>query len=132
MIEGRPIVDTGSHSETRNPVSRMMRYVARVITTFAVAIVRGIVHSVWHLAYVLLCLFRPITYLFLPAAFIMLLLSVAAFVKPEASPAMPAWAILLMAIGFGVFSVAYAAFVDWIRPPGTMDPAVRFRHPDWR
>jgi uncharacterized membrane protein (DUF106 family) len=56
-----------------------------------------------------------------------LLLAFAAFVKPEASPAMPAWAMLLMAIGFGAFSIAYAAFVDWIRPPGAVDPADRFR-----
>lgn len=131
MIEERPIVDTGSHSEKRNPLSRMVRYVALVTTTLVVGLVCGIVHSIWHLAYVLLCLFRPIIYLFLPAAVIMLLLSVVAFVKPEASPALPAWAILLMAVGFGVFSVAYAAFVDWIRPPGTVDPADRFRRPDW-
>ena len=132
MIEERPIVDIGLHSEKRNLLLRMVRYVARVTTTLAFGIVRGIVHSVWHLAYFLLCLFRPITYLFLPAAAIVLLLSVVAFVKPEASPATPAWAMLLMAIGLGVFSVAYAAFVDWIRPPGTVDPADRFRRPDWR
>ena len=132
MTEERSIIDKTTQSDNRNLLSRLLRYLTRVITTLAAGAVRGLAHGVWHLAYFLLCQFRPITYLVLPAAAVMLLLSVAAFVKPEASPAMPAWAILLMAIGFGVFSIAYIAFVDWIRPPGADDPAERYRRPDWR
>jgi len=130
VAKERSIVNSHARPEKLNPLFRMMRYVARMITTLAAGLARGIMHSVWHLAYFLLCLFRPITYLFLPAAVITLLLAVAAFVKPETSPAMPAWAMLLMAIGFGAFSIAYAAFVDRIRPPGAVDPADRFRRPN--
>ncbi len=132
MTEEQSIVDSHARTEKRNLLSRLLRYLARVITALAIGVVRGIVHCVWHLAYFLLCLFRPITYLFLPAAFVILLLSFAAFVKPDASPGMPAWAMLLMAIGFGAFSIGYTALVDWIRPPGTEDPAERYRRPDWR
>ena len=110
----------------------MVRYLARVMIALVAGAVHGFAYGVWHLAYFLLCLFRPITYLFLPAAVIILLLSIAAFVKPEASPAMPSWAMLLMGIGFAAFSFAYSAFVDWIRPPGAEDPAERYRRPDWR
>lgn len=130
MTEERSIIDKTTPRQKGNLLSRPLRYFARVIIALAAGAVSGIAHCTWHLAYFLLCLFRPITYLFLPAAFVILLLSFAAFVKPEASPAMPYWAMLLMAIGFGAFSIAYAAFVDWIRPPGTVDPADRFRRPD--
>jgi len=132
VAKERSVVGSHARPEMLSTLFRMVRYVARVITTLAAGAARGIMHSVWHLAYFVLCLFRPITYLFLPAAVITLLLAVAASVKPETSPAMPAWAMLLMAIGFGAFSIAYAAFVDWIRPPGAVDPADRFRRPDWR
>ncbi|WP_313195221.1 hypothetical protein [Shinella zoogloeoides] len=130
MAKERSIVGVHEESEKRSPVFRVARYFARVTATLAAGIVRGIIHGVWHLAYFLLCLFRPITYLFLPAAVITLLLAVAAFVKPETSPRMPAWAMLLMSIGFGAFSIAYAAFVDCVRPPGAVDPADRFRRPN--
>lgn len=132
MTEEQSIIDKKAQPERRSLLSRLPQSFARVIIALAVGAPRGIAHCVWHLAYFLLCLFRPITYLFLPAAFVILLLSFAAFVKPEASPGMPAWAMLLMAIGFGAFSIAYTAFVDWIRPPGAEGPAERYRRPDWR
>ncbi len=130
MAEEETIVDPHARPTKWNPLFRVARYAARVITLFAAGTIRGIIHSVWHLAYFLLCLFRPITYLFLPAGVITLLLAFAAFVKPETSPAMPSWAMLLMAIGFGVFSIVYAAFVDWIRPPGAVNPADQFGRRD--
>ena len=132
MTAEQSIIDKTAQPKKRNLLSRLLRYLTRVITTLAAGAVRGIAQCVWHLAYFLLCLFRPIIYLFLPAAFVILLLSFATFVKPEASPGMPAWAMLLMAIGFGAFSIGYTALVDWIRPPGTEDPAERYRRPDWR
>lgn len=132
MTEEQSIIDKTIQPEKLSLLSGLPRSFARVIIALAAGAVRGIAHCVWHLAYFLLCIFRPITYLFLPAAFVILLLSFAAFVKPEASPGMPAWAMLLMAIGFAVLSIGYTAFVDWIRPPGTEDPADRFRRPDWR
>ena len=132
MTAEQSIIDKTAQPKKRNLLSRLLRYLTRVITTLAAGAVRGIAQCVWHLAYFLLCLFRPIIYLFLPAAFVILLLSFATFVKPEASPGMPAWAMLLMAIGFGAFSIGYTVFVDWIRPSGTEDSAERFRRPDWR
>ncbi len=130
MTEEQSIIDNTTQPEKRNLLSQLLRYLARVIIALAAGAVSGIAHCIWHLAYFLLCLLRPIPYLFLPAAVITLLLAVAAFVKPQTSPATPAWAMLLMAIGFGAFSIAYAAFVDWIRPPGAVDPADRFRRPN--
>jgi hypothetical protein len=126
VAEEQSAVNLHAQPKKRSPLFRVVRYVGRVMSALAAGVARGIIHSVWHLAYFLLCLFRPITYLFFPAAVITLLLAFAAFVKPETSPAMPAWAMLLMAIGFVAFSIAYAAFVDWIRPPGAEDPADRF------
>ncbi|TFE92448.1 hypothetical protein B5M44_26255 [Shinella sumterensis] len=60
------------------------------------------------------------------------LIAFVAFVKPEVANGMPFWGFLLMAVGFIGIPVGYSRFVDWIAPPGTEDPAIRYQRPDWR
>jgi hypothetical protein len=104
----------------------------RALAAVVVGIIRGVLHGIWHLAYFLLCLLRPVINVMMLGCLIMPLVAFVAFVKPEAANGMPFWVFLLMAAGFVGVSMGYSKFVDWIAPPGTEDPAVRYRRPDWR
>lgn len=123
-MHGRP--------DKRNPLSRLLRHVARAVAALTIGIVRGILLSVWHLAYFLLCLFRPVVNVLMLGGVIMPLVAFVAFVKPEAANGMPFWVFLLMAAGFVGISMGYSKFVNWIAPSGAEDPAARYRRPDWR
>ncbi|MDC7259532.1 MULTISPECIES: hypothetical protein [unclassified Shinella] len=123
-MNGRP--------DKRNPLSRLLRHVARAVAALATGIVRGILLSVWHFVYFLLCLFRPVVNVLMLGGVIMPLVAFVAFVKPEAANGMPFWVFLLMAAGFVGISMGYSKFVDLIAPSGTEDPADRYRRPDWR
>ena len=132
MIEERAIVDTNGQFEKRNPLSRLIRHIARALAALVVGILGTILHGIWHLAYSLLCLFRPVVNVLMLGGLIMPLVAFVAFVKPEAANGTPFWVFLLMAAGFVGISMGYSKFVDWIAPPGTEDPAARYRRPDWR
>ncbi|WPE24318.1 hypothetical protein [Shinella zoogloeoides] len=131
-IEERSIARTNAHPEVRSPLSRMVRYVARVTTALAAGAVRGVLHGIWHLAYFLLCLLRPVVNVMMLGGLIMPLVAFVAFVKPEAANGMPFWDFLLMAAGFVGVSMGYSKFADWIASPGTEDPAARYGRSDWR
>ena len=128
MSEDQAIVEVNGRPDKRNPLFRLIRHVASALA----ALVVGILHTVWHFAYFLLCLFRPVVNVLMLGCFIMPLVAFVAFVKPEAANGMPFWVFLLMAAGFAGVSMGYSKLVDWIAPPGTEDPATRYRRPDWR
>ena len=132
VIEERAIVDMNGRPERRNQLVRLLRYIARALAAVVARAVRGVLHGIWHLAYFLLCLLRPVVNVMMLGGLIMPLVAFVAFVKPEAANGMPFWAFLLMAAGFVGVSMGYSKFVDWIAPPGTEDPAARYRRPDWR
>lgn len=132
MIEDRATNNTYTQSEKRHPLSPMLRYVARVTTALAVGMVHGLLHGIWRFAHFLLCMFRPVVNVLMIGGVITVPISFAAYVKPESANGMPFWVFLLMAIGFVGVSMGYSKFVDWIAPPGTEDPASRYRRPDWR
>lgn len=89
-------------------------------------------YAVWHLAFFVLCMFRPVIDMFVPASAVTLLISVAAFAKPETANGMPFWAFILMAVGFTGFALIYAKFIGWFAPPGLNDHFERYRRSDWR
>jgi hypothetical protein len=132
MIEQRAIADSRGRPKRRNPLIRLARLIARALGATVVATARGVLHGIWHLAYFLLCLLRPVIDVLMLGGFIMPLVAFVAFVKPEAANGMPFWVFLLMAAGFVGFSMGYSKFVHWIAPPGADDPAARYRSPDWR
>jgi hypothetical protein len=132
MSGDQAIVEVSGRPDKRNPLFRLLRHVARAVAALATGIVRGILHTVWHFAYFLLCLFRPVVNVLMLGGFIMPLVAFVAFVKPEAANGMSVWVFLLMAAGFVGISMGYSKFVDWIAPSGTEDPAARYRRPDWR
>ena len=117
MIEERPIVDMNGRPENRNPFFRLLRYVARALVALVAGTVRAVLHCIWHLAYFLLCLLRPVVDVLMLGGVIMPLVAFVAFVKPEAANGIPFWVFLLMAVGFVGVSMSYSKFIDWIAPP---------------
>ena len=117
VIEEQAIVDVNGRTEERNPLFRLMRYVARVFVALPVAVARGIFFCAWCLAYSALSLLRPVVNVLMLGGLIMPLVAFVAFVKPEAANGIPFWDFLLMAAGFVGVSLAYSMFVDWIEPP---------------
>lgn len=132
MIENQSIISAGQQPDERNPLSRMLRHVTRVITMVAIGVVLGVFYCAWHLAFFLLCMFRPVVNVLMLGGVIMLPISFAAFVKPEAANGMPFWVFLLIAVGFIGFAFGYSKFIDRITPPGEIDPFERYRRRDWQ
>lgn len=132
VIEERAIVYMNGRPEKRNKLVRLLRYIVRALAAVATGAVGGVLYAIWHLAYFLLCLFRPVVNVLMLGGFIMPLVAFVVFIKPETANGMPFWVFLLMAAGFVGVSMGYSKFVDWIAPPGTEDPAVRYHRPDWR
>ncbi|WP_119258503.1 hypothetical protein [Shinella zoogloeoides] len=121
---------TETGATKRSAASRALRFVVRLPFVIVVAMVAATLHAAWYIAFAVLSALRPVVNVMILGGMVMLLLAFAAFVKPEASPGMPPWAILLMAIGSIAFAMGYSRFVDWITPPGETDPAERYRRTD--
>lgn len=132
MIENQPITSAHLRPDKHNPFARILRYVARVVMTLAIGVVLGVFYCVWHMAFFLLCMFRPVVNVLMLGGVIMLPISFAAFVKPEAANGMPFWVFLLMAVGFIGSAFGYSKFTDWFTPPGETDPFERYRRGDWQ
>lgn len=132
MIEERVNADVNGRWERRKPLVRLVRYGVRALATVFAGTVRGVLHGIWHLAYFLLCLLRPVVNVMMLGGLIMPLVALVAFVKPEAANGMPFWIFLLMVAGFFGIFLGYSKFVDWIAPSDTEDPATRYQRPDWR
>lgn len=132
MNENQSLTSAGRQLDKQNPLSRMLRYIARVVTTLAIGVVLGVFYCTWHLAFFLLCMFRPVVNVLMLGGVIMLLISFAAFVKPEAANGMPFWVFLLMAVGFIGFAFGYSRLIDRFTPPGESDPFERYRRRDWK
>lgn len=132
MIEHQSIISADPQPEQRNPLSPILCYVIRVVITLAVGVVLGVFYCAWHLAFFLLCMFRPAVNMLMLGGVMMPLIAFVAFVKPEAANGMPFWVFLLMAAGFIGFALGYSKFIDRITPPGETDPFERYRRRDWR
>lgn len=130
MIEKQSFTEATQKPERENPVLRLGRFLARWFVSIVVGIVKGTIYCTWYLAFFILCMFRPFTGMAMVAAVVMVPLSVAAFVKPEAANGMPFWAFILMTLGFVGFAIGYTIFLDWITPPGAGDPFARYRRSD--
>jgi hypothetical protein len=130
MIEKQSFTDATHKPERKNPVLRLGRFFARSFVTIVVGITKGAIYCAWYLAFFILCMFRPFAGIALVAAVVMVPLSIAAFVKPEAANGMPFWAFILMTLGFVGFAVGYTILLDWITPPGAGDPFARYHRPD--
>lgn len=109
---------------------RVYPAVARVLFLIVRGLTKGMLYTAWCLAFCILSMFRPFTGMAMLAAIVMVPLSIAAFVKPEAANGMPFWAFILMTFGFAGFSIGYTIFLDWITPPGLQDTSARFRRGD--
>ena len=132
MNENQSVSIAHPHPERRNGLFRMLLYIARVIATLAVGMMLGIFYCVWHLAFFLLCMFRPVVNVMMLGGAMMPLVAFVAFVKPEATNGMPFWVFLLMAAGFIGFALGYSKFIDRFTPPGETDPFERYRRRDWK
>lgn len=119
-------------SEATKPRSarRAFPAVAQLLFLIVRALTKGTLYTAWCLAFYILSMFRPFTGMAMLAAIVMVPLSIAAFVKPEAANGMPFWAFILMTFGFAAFSIGYTIFLDWITPPGLQDTSARFRRDD--
>jgi hypothetical protein len=107
--------------------SRVFSVVVRLPFMMIRGLTKAALYTAWCLSFYILSLFRPLTGVAMLAAIVMVPLSFAAFVKPEAANGMPSWAFVLMTFGFAGFSIGYTIFLDWITPPGLEDTAVRYR-----
>lgn len=116
-------------SEAREPRStwRVFPAVARLPFLIVLGLTKATLYTAWCLAFYILSMFRPFTGMAMLAAIVMVPLSIAAFVKPEAANGMPFWAFILMTFGFAGFSIGYTIFLDWITPPGLEDTFARYR-----
>lgn len=130
MIEKQSFTDATHKPARKHPVLRLGRFLARLLVTIMVWMVKGAIYSAWYLAFFILCMFRPFTGMAMVAAVVMVPLSIAAFVKPEAAHGMPFWAFILMTLGFVGFAVGYTILLDWITPSGAGDPFARYRRSD--
>ncbi|WOS65205.1 hypothetical protein [Sinorhizobium fredii] len=72
-------------------------------------------------------MFRPFTGMMILAAIVMVPMSIVVFANPDAANRMSFWAFALMMIGLVAIVVGYSLFVDWITPPGAVDPFARYR-----
>lgn len=116
-------------SEATEPRStwRLFPFVARLPFLIVRGLTKATLYTAWCLAFYILSMFRPFTGMAMLAAIVMVPLSIAAFVKPEAANGMPFWAFILMTFGFAGFSIGYTIFLDWITPPGLEDTSARYR-----
>lgn len=119
-------------SEATEPRSTRRVYpaLARLLFLIVRGLTKGTLYIAWCLAFYILSMFRPFIGMAMLAAIVMVPLSIAAFVKPEAANGMPFWAFILMTFGFAGFSIGYTIFLDWIMPPGLQDTSARFRRGD--
>ncbi|MGX1261870.1 hypothetical protein [Sinorhizobium fredii] len=62
-----------------------------------------------------------------PAAIVIVPMSIVVFANLDAANRMPFRAFALMMIGLVAIAVGYSLFVDWITPPGVVDPFARDR-----
>ncbi|AWI61201.1 hypothetical protein [Sinorhizobium fredii] len=104
-----------------------MRFVARLPVAIFVGIARALFYSAWCLAFYVFCMFRPFTGMMIVAAIVMVPMSIVVFANPDAANRMPFRAFALMMIGLVAIAVGYSLFVDWITPPGVVDPFARDR-----
>ncbi|MFJ1311381.1 hypothetical protein [Agrobacterium sp. P15N1-A] len=119
-------------SEATEPRSTRRAYpaVARLLFRIVRGLTTATLYTAWCLTFYILSMFRPFTGMAMLAAMVMVPLSIAAFVKPEAANGMPFWAFILMTFGFAGFSIGYTIFLDWITPPGLQETSARFRRGD--
>ncbi|WP_331375339.1 hypothetical protein [Sinorhizobium chiapasense] len=125
-------VYTSSHSDAapRQPGARVFRFAVSLPVALLRAAGRIVFYCIWYLAFYLLCMFRPFTGMMMLAAVVMIPISVVVFAHPEAARGMPFWAFGVMSIGLVAFSLGYSLFVEWITPPGAVDPFERYRRSD--
>ncbi|MBZ9761734.1 hypothetical protein LB553_12740 [Mesorhizobium sp. CA8] len=108
MSEIQPAAGKDLRVGRTNPGLCLLRLFARLLGTIVVGSVVTVFYCAWHLSFLALCMFRPVVNLLVPAGLVMVPLSIAAFVKPEAANGIPFWAILLMAIGVVGIATGYA------------------------
>jgi hypothetical protein len=113
---------------SRSGASRALRFIARLPFVIAFGVVRAAVYSAWYLAFVILCMFRPLTG-FMMTAIVMVPMSIVVYAHPDAAIGMPSLAFGLMSIGLVAFAIGFAIFLDWSTPPGATDPFARIAGP---
>lgn len=87
---------------------------------------RAAFYGTWHLLYYIGCAFRAFTAFMLLGAGVMMLMTVAVLVKPDAAP-MPFWFFPLTSIILIVLAVGYNVLLDRFAPPGAEDPFEVYR-----
>ncbi|OWV98870.1 hypothetical protein [Rhizobium sp. R693] len=119
--------ETESAATELRSIRRVYPGVARLLFLIVRGLTKATLYTAWCLAFYILSMFRPFAGMAMLAAIVMVPLSIAAFVKPEAASGLPFWAFILMTFGFAGFSIGYTIFLDWITPPGLQDTFARFR-----
>lgn len=122
-----PAAEIESKVTERRSTPRVFPAVARLLFLIVRGLTKTTLYTAWCLAFYILSMFRPFTGMAMLAAIVMVPLSIAAFVKPEAASGMPFWAFILMTFGFAGISIGYTIFLDWITPPGLEDTSARHR-----
>ena len=119
-------------SEVTKPsvASRVFLIVARLPFLIVRGLTKAALYIAWCLCFYILSMFRPFTGMAMLAAIVMVPLSIAAFVKPEAANGLPFWAFILMTFSFAGFSIGYTIFLDWITPPGLEETTGHYRQGD--
>lgn len=125
-----PAAEIESEATEIRSIRRVFPAVARLLFLIVRGVAKAMLYTAWCLAFYILGMFRPFAGMAMLAAIVMVPLSIAAFVKPEAANGMPFWAFILMTFGFAGFSMGYPIFLDWITPPGLQDTSARFRRGD--
>ncbi|EJJ26252.1 hypothetical protein [Rhizobium sp. CF142] len=130
MTTEPPSSNVANRASDVNPFACLLWFLARLPFVILRGIVGALFYSIWYLAFYVLCMFRSFTGMMVPAAIVLVPLSIVVFAHPEAARGSPFWAFGLMGLGFVALALGYTLFVDWITPSGAEDPFERYRRSD--
>lgn len=105
----------------RGLAARILRRLMALPVDLLAFVGRTAFYGTWHLLYYIGCAFRAFTAFILLGAAVMMLMTVAVLVKPDAAP-MPFWSFPLTSIVLIVLAVGYNVLLDRFAPPGAEDP----------
>lgn len=119
----RNTIDQAAISELRKRglAARILHRLVALPVDLLAVVGRAAFYCTWHLLYYIGCAFRAFTAFMLLGAAVMMLMTVAVLVKPDAAP-MPFWSFPLTSIVLIVLAVGYNVLLDRFAPPGAEDP----------
>ncbi|WP_333722540.1 hypothetical protein [Agrobacterium tumefaciens] len=113
-----PAAEIESKVTERRSTPRVFPAVARLLFLIVRGLTKTTLYTAWCLAFYILSMFRPFTGMAMLAAIVMVPLSIAAFVKPEAANGMPFW-------GLHSDDLRFRRLLDRIHDLSRLDHATR-------